>query len=174
MSNRVKKMKKNLEPGLGYKMVCMDEMPESKKRLIFPVSMYSNIYGSVVISVIRNHIYNHRFKYLLMALFKKPNPLEDKIREVNAKWNKLVSEKRGTKSITWNFEDPEFFEKTVKYFGLEIPRKLRIACVMDKYGVLFAPYIHKRVLPLREDGIVARTLRVGKVYPLKLDKKKRG
>lgn len=172
MSNKVKRMSNGLSPNYGFKL--QESEPAPKRKLIFPVSMYSNIYGSVVISVIRNHIYNHRFKYLLMALFKKPNPLEDKIREVNTKWNKLVSEKRGTKAITWNFEDPEFFEKTVKYFGLEMPKKLRIACVMDRYGVLFAPYIHKKVLPLREDGFVARTLRVGKVYPLKLDKKKRG
>lgn len=130
-----------------------------KNKLYFPYEMYTNIFGSVIISALINHIYNSATEH---------KPLEVDKAKIRNTWFKLLEDENYRKKIDWDFSDEDFFKKTLDFFNIPVPNPLNIAVCITKENVLFAPFIGGEVIPLREDGIMARTLLKGKVYPLKL------
>ena len=114
--------------------------------LKFPESMYNNIYGSLVICA--------------CMFSEQPYSRED----ISKKWRNVIKTKG--KKITWGIDDEKFIDKTLGFFGVKKPEVFPIAMVMSEYNGLFAPFVEGRVLPIREDGIMSRTLSQGKVYPI--------
>ena len=118
--------------------------------LKFPIDMYNNIYGSVVVCA---------------SIFQVMS--DSKIKEVRETWKNL---KRNPSKIDFAIDDEKFIEKTLKVFNLEIPETFPIAFVQNGYNALFAPYVNEMVLPLREDGVKGQTLQKGKIYPINFEK----
>lgn len=121
-------------------------------KLMFPVDMYNNVYGSVVIS----------------AVMMSPH-LKKKDRDaIIKKWNYAVD---NPDDINWTLSDKKFVDKTLEYFGVKRPEIFPLAFIQSELNCLFAIYDKntKEVYPLREDGIMGYTLRAGKVYPINFD-----
>ena len=116
------------------------------EKLIFPIEMYNNIYGSIVIC----------------GFIFSEQPVE--IKDIIKKWNATVKNKG--KNIKWGIEDPKIIDKTLQYFGIKRPDNFPIAFVQSNVNCLFAPFVDGNLLPLREDGYMGHTLSIGKVYPL--------
>lgn len=117
--------------------------------LSLPSSMYSNIYGSVLVCAM---------------MFSEKNA--EKKNDVAQLWRKV--EKKPS-LIEWALNDERFIDKTLEFFGLEKPKDFPIAFVQYGSCALFAPYIDGRVFPLREDGIKGAILMKGKVYPVNFE-----
>ncbi len=116
--------------------------------LKFPVDMYNNVYGSIIICA---------------CMFSTGYNLDEIIR----KWKQA---KRKNK-ITWGIDDEKFIEKTLEYFEIKRPEYFPIAFVQSRLNCLFAPYNEdeKTIYPLREDGLYSRTLEEGKIYPINFE-----
>lgn len=135
---------------------------KTKKNLVempmyFPNDMYSNIYGSIVVC---GAIFNNISAY--------------KRNEIRKLWLKV---KRKPSLIDFDFQDPDFIDKTLNFFGLERPDNFPVAMVSTGYSCLIVPYLkmhwwqRKKIYPLREDGFITTTLKYGKIYPIKFKKK---
>lgn len=116
------------------------------EKLYFPLEMYSNVYGSLLISAMMTDKDN----------FEKKADVKKKWREVQKK-NSLID---------WTIQDEKFIEKTLDYFGLKKPCNFPIAFVQLGRNAVFAPYIDDTLYPIREDGLKGAILRKGKIYPI--------
>ena len=114
--------------------------------LRFESTMYTNVYGSLVICA---------------AMMQ--NVGAEKIKMINLLWRKA---RKNPELIDWDLSDKEFIEKTLAFFDIEKPKDFPIAFVQYGANALFAPYIDGRIFPLREDGIKTLTLTKGKIYPI--------
>ena len=120
-------------------------------QLYFPVEMYSNVYGSLLISAMMTNSEN-------MA----------KRADVKKKWQEV---KKNKALIDWDFSDENFIDKTLDFFGLKKPDNFPIAFVQLGSNAVFAPYIDGVVYPIREDGLKGAILRKGKIYPVSFKEK---
>ena len=120
-------------------------------RLYFPVEMYSNVYGSLLISAMMTSSEN---------LAKRA--------DVKKKWQEV---KKNKVLIDWDFSDEKFIDKTLDFFGLKKPEYFPIAFVQWGSNAVFAPYIDGVVYPIREDGLKGAILRKGKIYPISFKEK---
>lgn len=128
----------------------MQKKINESKTMEFDEEMYNNCYGSVVICY--------------MILQSAPCTVK---RAVKARWNEIKADPDSNIDFIW--DDPQFVEKTLALFNLPLTDNVKnnICMVKSKYNVLFAPYYEGKVLPLREDGFMGRTLKTGEVtYPL--------
>lgn len=119
--------------------------------LYFPVEMYSNVYGSLLIS----------------AMMTNSENLEKRA-DVKKKWQEV---KKNKALIDWDFSDEKFIDKTLDFFGLKKPEHFPIAFVQLGTNAVFAPYIDGVVYPIREDGLKGAILRNGKIYPVSFREK---
>ena len=120
-------------------------------QLYFPAEMYSNVYGSLLISAMMTNSEN---------LAKRA--------DVKKKWQEV---KKNKALIDWDFSDEKFIDKTLDFFGLEKPDNFPIAFVQWGSNAVFAPYIDGVVYPIREDGLKGAILRKGKIYPISFKEK---
>lgn len=134
-----------------------------KKKLFFPINMYTNIYGSVVLSALINHIYNEAVSG------EKTLNIKELKKKAKDKWNQILSDEKERLKITWDFSDKDFYKKTLEFFDIPLPSPLNICVCMTKENVLYAPFIADNVIPLREDGIMARSMLKGKIYPVNFE-----
>lgn len=66
------------------------------------------------------------------------------------------------------FDDKDYINKTLALYDMERPPTFPIALIMGEYNNLFALYIDNQILPLREDGVMTRTLTAPqKIIPIK-------
>ena len=119
----------------------------AKETLTFFPEMYTNVFGSIVIS-----------HYILSE-----DKSEEKVKSIKRTWMKL---KKGKLKIDFLFDDEKFIDKTLQLFGLERDENFSIAMVNNGINVLFVPFIEQNILPLREDGVYSNTLTNGKIYPV--------
>ena len=119
--------------------------------LYFPTEMYSNVYGSLIIS----------------AMMTDSENLEKRA-DVKKKWQEV---KKNKTLIDWDFSDEKFIDKTLDFFGLKKPADFPIAFVQWGSNAVFAPYIDGVVYPIREDGLKGAILRKGKIYPISFKEK---
>ena len=127
----------------------MQKMADS--RLYFPTEMYSNVYGSLLIS----------------AMMTNSENLEKRA-DVKKKWQEV---KKNKALIDWDFSDEKFIDKSLDFFGLKKPEDFPIAFVQLGSNAVFAPYIDGVVYPIREDGLKGAILRRGKIYPVSFKEK---
>ena len=120
-------------------------------QLYFPAEMYSNVYGSLLISAIMTNSENF-----------------EKRADVKKKWQEV---KKNKTLIDWDFSDEKFIDKTLDFFGLKRPSDFPIAFVQWGSNAVFAPYIDGVVYPIREDGLKGAILRKGKIYPVSFKEK---
>jgi hypothetical protein len=114
--------------------------------------MYTSFPGSVIIT-----------SYILNE--EKPDVLN-----IRKKWKYYKRHGLG-----FDISDPDYLEKLCKLFEVKMFPLELAAFVQSEYNALICPYFEneegfKTVWPLREDGMLTRTLRKGKIYPL-TDKK---
>lgn len=119
--------------------------------LRFHPDMYTSYPGSILICG-------------YMFATEKPEP-----KEINKIWKKYQKKHY---DFGLNVEDPEYFEKLLSLFGLNMFDVNNVAFVQSQFNALVAPYINGQLYPLREDGLYTLTLRKGKIYPLKSQEKK--
>lgn len=124
----------------------------SKISFLFPTNMYSNAYGSVVVSA-----------YILSENKEKYD-----LKEIGKKWRKI--EKNPNKYIKFGLSDEKFIDKCLNLFGIERPKDFPIAMVLSNLNVLFVPYVNGELYPIREDGFIPYTYKEGKVYPITFPK----
>lgn len=113
-----------------------------KDMLMFPLEMYNNTLGSLVIT-----------HYILAEV--KPD-----VNAIKKQWKKL--RKSG---IDFWLDDPEFIEKGLAFFNME-PKYDWFAMVQSEFNALFMPYDGQQIFPLREDGMFPQTAKKGKIYPI--------
>ena len=122
------------------------------EKLIFPTSMYNTVWGSVLIC---GYIFS-----------------EQPINTNNLKCKWLDEERniqKGKKSKLEDFHpsDEGFIDDVLEYFGMKRPEYFPIALVKTSFNALFVPYVNGKILPLREDGLMGRTLRnPTEIYPV--------
>lgn len=116
-----------------------------KNSLQFPMEMYTNVVGSLVLT-----------HYIL----NKMNGVELDINGIKATWKHIVK-----KGLDFWLDDPDFIKKVLELFGME-PIYGKFAMVQSQTNVLFLPYIDEQILPIRPDGIYPASVRTGKIYPI--------
>lgn len=112
-----------------------------------------------------NEIYNSPIGSFAICLALNNGKLKD-----DADYHHLRNKYWSAKRRKFKLDDPKLLYKVAKHFGYEY-RPENIAMVMSDYNLLFAPYVQNedgtvQVLPIREDGMMTKTLIEGKVYPL--------
>lgn len=120
----------------------------AKDYFIFLPEMYTSLPGSIVIT-----------SFILSE--NKPD-----VKEIRKKWKYFVRH-----GFDFDFSDKDYVQKVCEAFGVKMFPLELAAYVQSEYNALIVPYIeddkgNKNILPLREDGMYTRTLRVGKIYPL--------
>lgn len=117
-------------------------------KLLFDMNCYTTLPGSLAIC-----------NYAFLDKDERPD-----IKQINSKMNELM---KNSKELI-SFEDPKYIDKTLKYFGMKRASNLSIALVVGKYNTLFSFYDGEKVLPLREDGVMTRTLldKDSKIIPI--------
>lgn len=118
--------------------------------LKFPAEMYTDLIGSIVITS-------------FMLNTEKPSVVE-----IKKSWKKF---KRYADTFCFKDKD-NFINEVLTMFDMPSIPEGTSAFVQSKYNCLVAPYINGEIYPLREDGIPARTLREGKIYPIVKEKVK--
>ena len=116
-----------------------------KNSLQFPMEMYTNVVGSLVLT-----------HYIL----NKMNGVELDVNGIKATWKHIVK-----KGLDFWLDDPDFIKKVLELFGME-PIYGKFAMVQSQTNVLFLPYIDEQILPIRPDGIYPASVRTGKIYPI--------
>lgn len=116
-----------------------------KNSLQFPMEMYTNVVGSLVLT-----------HYIL----NKMNGVELDVNGIKATWKHIVK-----KGLDFWLDDPDFIKKVLELFGME-PIYGRFAMVQSQTNLLFLPYIDEQILPIRPDGIYPASVRTGKIYPI--------
>ena len=124
----------------------------AENKFLFPLEMYTSFPGSVIIT-----------SYILNE--DKPDVLN-----IRKKWKYYKRHGLG-----FDISDPDYLGKLCKLFEVKMFPLELAAFVQSEYNALICPYFEneegfKTVWPLREDGMLTRTLRKGKIYPL-TDKK---
>ena len=114
-----------------------------KNNLQFPVEMYNNVVGSLVLT-----------HYIL----NKINGVELDVNGIKATWKHIVK-----KGLDFWLDDPDFIKKVLELFRME-PIFGKFAMVQSQTNVLFLPYIDEQILPVRPDGIYPASARTGKIY----------
>lgn len=114
-----------------------------KNSLQFPMEMYTNVVGSLVLT-----------HYIL----NKMNGVELDVNGIKATWKHIVK-----KGLDFWLDDPDFIKKVLELFGME-PIYGRFAMVQSQTNLLFLPYIDEQILPIRPDGIYPNTALHGKIY----------
>lgn len=128
-----------------------------KHSLIFESEMYTNTYGSVVISAyINNSMFNDGDQIMVPG-------------EINKRWRNL---RKHPEQVDFWIDDDNFIEKTLDLFGFKKPEVFNVAMVQSKFNVLFMPYFEDQIWPLREDGVFPQTAHAGKIYPIDFTNKK--
>lgn len=118
----------------------------TKSCLKFDVDMYNNILGTLVIT-----------HYILNKL----DGVDLDVVTIKAKWKSLV--KKG--NLDFWLDDKDFIPKALALFDMK-PIYGKFAMCQSALNTLFLPYIDKKVLPVREDGIYPNTAINGKIYPI--------
>lgn len=118
----------------------------TKSCLKFDVDMYNNILGTLVIT-----------HYILNKL----DGVDLDVATIKAKWKSLV--KKG--NLDFWLDDKDFIPKALALFDMK-PIYGKFAMCQSALNTLFLPYIDKKVLPVREDGIYPNTAINGKIYPI--------
>jgi hypothetical protein len=122
-----------------------------KHILTFDPEMYTNTYGSVIISAyINNLLFNNKAQNI-------------DTKEVNKRWKNL---KKNPKQVDFWIDDKDFIDKTLGLFDIKKPEVFNIAMVQSNYNVLFMPYFEDQLWPLRDDGCYPQTAKTGKIYPI--------
>ena len=116
-----------------------------KNSLQFPMEMYNNVLGSLVIT-----------HYILNKL--EGNELD--VGAIKAKWKYIV--KHG---IDFWLDDPDFITKSLALFDMK-PIFGRFAMCQSALNTLFMPYLDDTIIPIREDGIYPNSALHGKIYPI--------
>ena len=116
-----------------------------KNNLQFPMEMYNNVVGSLVLT-----------HYIL----NKMNGVELDVNGIKATWKHIVK-----KGLDFWLDDPDFIKKVLELFRME-PIYGKFAMVQSQINVLFLPYIDEQILPIRPDGIYPASARTGKIYPI--------
>lgn len=116
-----------------------------KNSLQFPMEMYNNVVGSLVLT-----------HYIL----NKMNGVELDVNGIKATWKHIVK-----KGLDFWLDDPDFIKKVLELFGME-PIYGKFAMVQGRLNLLFLPYIDGQILPIRPDGIYPLSAREGKIYPV--------
>ena len=116
-----------------------------KNSLQFPMEMYTNVVGSLVLT-----------HYIL----NKMNGVELDVNGIKATWKHIVK-----KGLDFWLDDPDFIKKVLELFGME-PIYGKFAMVQSQTNLLFLPYIDEQILPIRPDGIYPASVRTGKIYPV--------
>lgn len=119
----------------------------------FPMDMYTNVVGSLVIT-----------HYIL----NKMNGNEIDVNAIKATWKHIVK-----KGMNFWMDDPDFIKKTLALFGMK-PIYGKFCMCVSATNVLFMPYIDETVLPINENGIYPATARNGKIYPVEEKNDKQG
>ena len=114
-----------------------------KNNLQFPMEMYTNVVGSLVLT-----------HYVLNKL----NGVELDVNGIKATWKHIVK-----KGLDFWLDDPDFIKKVLELFGME-PIYGRFAMVQSQTNLLFLPYIDEQILPIRSDGIYPNSALHGKIY----------
>lgn len=122
-----------------------------KNSLQFPMEMYNNVVGSLVLT-----------HYIL----NKMNGVELDVNGIKATWKHIVK-----KGLDFWLDDPDFIKKVLDLFGME-PIYGKFAMVQSQINVLFLPMIDGQILPIRPDGIYPASARTGKIYPITEQKEK--
>jgi len=117
--------------------------------LRFPEEMYSDTLGSLAICG-------------WMFTNEESRP---KVSSMKSKWKKILKGE-----VPVDFTQPDFIEKALQWFGMELPELFPVAFVQSDWNAVFAPFVGGNILPNREDGFVIQTLKKGKIYPLNLSK----
>ena len=120
----------------------------AENKFLFPLEMYTSFPGSIIVT-----------SYMLSN--DKPDLLN-----IRKKWKYYTRHGLG-----FDFSDPDYIKKVCELFEVEMFPLEYAAYVQSEYNALICPYVEvepgkKEILPLREDGFYARTLRKGKIYPL--------
>jgi hypothetical protein len=123
--------------------------------MVFPVEMYNNIIGSLVIC----------------AFIFGNDKTKETISKITKTWNEFIKNPEKAGSIDFSKQDE--IDGALKLFGMTRPDIFSIAFVQSPYNALFAPYVEGKVLPIREDGFIGITLRTGKIYPVIFDADKK-
>lgn len=116
----------------------------NKNSLQFPMDMYSNLLGSLVIT-----------NFILSEPEVQPN-----INFIKTQWRKI---KKNGLSI-W-IDNPNFIPEALKIFKLK-PHYGYFAMCQSRTNTLFCPYVDNKPYPIREDGVFAPTIKYGKIYPI--------
>lgn len=120
----------------------------------FPMDMYNNVLGSLIIT-----------HYMLYQLENTPVDLQ----EIRKRWRELTKHPK----IDFWIDDPKFIEKALALFNMK-PIYGRFAMVQSPLNILFLPYIDNQILPIRENGVYPATARNGKIYPVEEKNDKQG
>lgn len=118
--------------------------------LMFPPDMYTNTFGSIVVSA-----------YMMTEMEDRQNI---SVPEIIKRWNKI--KKSPSKKIDFWLDDPDFIDKTLALFDMKRPKDFPIAMLQSQYNVLFLPYVDGQLLPIREDGRYPMSAKCGKIYPI--------
>ena len=116
-----------------------------KNNLQFPMEMYNNVVGSLVLT-----------HYIL----NKMNGVELDVNGIKATWKHIVK-----KGLDFWLDDPDFIKKVLELFGME-PIFGKFAMCQSALNTLFMPLVDDQILPIREDGIYPNTVTHGKIYPV--------
>ena len=124
----------------------------AENMFLFPLEMYTSLPGSVIIT---SSILNE----------EKPDLLQ-----IRKKWKYYIRHGLG-----FDFSDPEYLKKLCEKFEVKMFPLELAAYVQSEFNALICPYFEdeegiKTIWPLREDGYYSRTLRKGKIYPLRRHK----
>lgn len=115
----------------------------AENKFIFPLEMYTSLPGSIVVTA-----------------FILSNERPDVV-EIRKRWKKLLRH-----GLDFDLQDPEYIQKVCKLFDVDMFDLKYAAFVQSDFNALVCPYFEGHILPLREDGLMTRTLRTGKIYPL--------
>lgn len=116
-----------------------------KNILRFPVEMYNNVVGSLIIT-----------NYILYRLDNK----ELDVNAIKSTWKYIVK-----KGLDFWLDDPNFITKALALFDMK-PVFGKFAMVQSQTNILFLPYIDGHILPIRDDGIYPNSAIHGKIYPI--------
>ena len=125
-----------------------------KQVLTFDPDMYTNTYGSVVISAYINDL----------MFNNKAQNIDTKA--INKRWKNL---RKNPEQVNFWIDDKDFIDKTLELFELKRPETFNVAMVQSNYNVLFMPYFEDQLWPLRDDGCYPQTAKTGKIYPVTFD-----
>lgn len=118
--------------------------------LRYDSEMYSTPYGSIVIC----------------ALMFTPEDKRPSVAWINKRWKSLKRKSLKGANVFPLLSDENFIMEMLRLFELEKPELFPVAMVQSSWNMLFAPYVDGKLLSIREDGFISKTLENGKIYPI--------